>query len=54
MTVLQGRFESLEALRAWKEHPDHLIAQMRGKSEFYASYRVEVCDVVRAYEFPAR
>lgn len=45
------RFESLEALRAWREHPEHLIAQQRGKSEFYASYRVEVCEVVRAYDF---
>ena len=45
------RFESLEALRAWREHPEHLVAQQRGKSEFYAAYRVEVCEVVRAYEF---
>jgi heme-degrading monooxygenase HmoA len=46
------RFESLESLRAWREHPDHLLTQARGKSEFYASYRIEVCDVVRAYDFP--
>jgi|SRR5438105_3655257 heme-degrading monooxygenase HmoA len=45
------RFESLEALRAWREHPEHLVAQQRGKSEFYASYRIEVCEVVRAYDF---
>ena len=45
------RFESLEALRAWREHPDHLVAQRRGKTEFYASYTVEVCEVVRAYDF---
>jgi len=45
------RFESLEALRAWREHPDHLVAQQRGKSEFYASYTIEVCQVVRAYDF---
>lgn len=47
------RFESLEALRAWREHPDHLVTQARGKSEFYASYRIEVCEVVRAYDFTA-
>jgi heme-degrading monooxygenase HmoA len=45
------RFESLEALRAWREHPAHLATQQRGKSEFYASYRIEVCEVVRAYDF---
>ena len=47
------RFASLEALRAWREHPDHVIAQQRGKSEFYASYMIEVCEVVRAYDFGA-
>jgi heme-degrading monooxygenase HmoA len=45
------RFVSLEALRAWREHPDHVLAQQRGKSEFYASYTIEVCEVVRAYDF---
>ena len=45
------RFASLDALRAWREHPDHLQAQRRGKTEFYASYTIEVCEVVRAYDF---
>lgn len=45
------RFESLETLRAWREHPEHLVAQQRGKTELYASYTVEVCEVVRAYDF---
>lgn len=45
------RFESQEALRAWRDHPEHRVAQARGKAEFYASYRVEVCEVVRAYDF---
>lgn len=45
------RFATLEALRAWREHPDHRIAQQRGKSEFYAAYTIEVCEVVRAYDF---
>jgi heme-degrading monooxygenase HmoA len=45
------RFESLEALRGWREHPEHVVAQARGRSEFFASYSVEVCQVVRAYDF---
>ncbi len=52
-TVSMVTFESLETLRAWREHPDHVIAQHRGKTEMYASYRVEVCEVVRAYDFTA-
>lgn len=47
------RFASLEALRAWREHPDHLVAQERGRAEFYASYTIEVCEVVRAHSFDA-
>ncbi len=49
--VAMIRFESLDALRAWREHPEHVVAQQRGKAEFYASYRIEVCEVVRAYDF---
>lgn len=45
------RFDSLEALRAWREHPDHVVVQQRGKTEFYAAYTIEVCEVVRAYDF---
>lgn len=45
------RFASAEALRAWRDHPDHQVVQRRGREEFYATYRVEVCEVVRAYDF---
>lgn len=45
------RFKTLEDLRAWREHPDHLVVQQRGRSGFYQSYRIEVCEVVRAYDF---
>jgi len=45
------RFESAEALRRWRELPEHLEAQRRGKEEFFAAYDVEVCEVTRAYDF---
>jgi heme-degrading monooxygenase HmoA len=45
------RFTSLDALRAWREHPEHVVVQERGKAELYASYTIEVCTVVRAYDF---
>jgi heme-degrading monooxygenase HmoA len=47
------RFESQDALRAWRDHPEHREVQALGKSQFYAAYRVEVCEVVRAYAFEA-
>src|SRR5215475_9406935 len=45
------RFASAEALRAWREHPEHREVQQRGRDEFYAAYDVEVCEVTRTYEF---
>ena len=45
------RFASAEALRAWRDHPEHREAQRRGRDEFFASYDVEVCEVTRGYEF---
>ncbi len=44
-------FASREALRAWREHPEHLEAQRAGRERFYASYQVQVCAVERAYTF---
>ena len=46
------RFASTEALRAWRDHPEHVVAQARGRAEFYAAYEIEVCEVTRAYHFP--
>jgi len=45
------RFASAEALRRWREHPEHREAQRRGQEEFFAAYDVEVCEVTRAYDF---
>ena len=48
------RFTSAEALRAWRELPEHREAQRRGRAEFFAAYDVEVCEVTRAYDFGRR
>ena len=45
------RFASADALRAWREHPEHRTTQARGRAEFYAAYDVEICEVTRAYDF---
>jgi heme-degrading monooxygenase HmoA len=46
-----ARFESEEALEAWKNHPEHLVAQARGRDEFFDEYKVTVaCPVIREYE----
>ncbi len=37
-TVVIAEFDSLEAVDAWKAHPEHLTAQRRGREEFLADY----------------
>src|SRR4051812_23426684 len=48
-----ARFESHEALDAWRTNLEHLAAQQRGRESFYAHYDIDVCDVVRSYSFDA-
>ena len=45
------RFESLEALAAWRDHPTHREIQELGRSSVYERYRVEIFTRVRAYTF---
>lgn len=44
-------FESLDTLRAWREHPEHVRAQQLGKSTYFSEYHIQVCDSVRDYSF---
>lgn len=37
------------AIRAWKAHPEHLLAQQHGRDRWYTAYSVEVAEVRRAY-----
>ncbi len=44
-------FDTEEHLAAWREHPEHLRAQARGKEKFYAEYRLTVARTIRDYGF---
>lgn len=46
-------FESAEALRAWREHPEHVAAQQEGRDRWYATYSIQVCVIERASAFDA-
>ena len=48
-----ARFESDEVVKAWKQHPEHLKTQERGRREFFAAYDITVAEVVRHYEWSA-
>ena len=45
------KFESEEALEAWRNLPEHVETQRRGREEFYEYYWVQVCKSVREYEW---
>jgi len=40
------------AIRAWKAHAEHVIAQERGCREWYQHYEIRVARVERAYAGP--
>lgn len=44
-------FESLETLAAWRDHPEHKLAQQRGREEIFSEYRIQVCTPMRDYAF---
>jgi len=44
-------FESEEAQRAWRMHPEHRDAQRKGRDTYYASYSIQICEVKRASKF---
>lgn len=44
-------WESLEAIRAWKNNPDHLEAQNQGKKKWYKAYKIRIVKVERDYDF---
>jgi len=44
-------WRSLAEIKTWKEDMDHLVAQSRGRQEWYASYRVRIARVEREYGF---
>ncbi|MCZ4318308.1 antibiotic biosynthesis monooxygenase [Aequorivita viscosa] len=44
-------WQNLESIKNWKANIDHLVAQKKGKEQWYAYYKVRICKVEREYEF---
>ena len=42
-------WESLETIRAWKANSEHRTAQSRGKSTWYADYKLRIARVEQDY-----
>ena len=51
----EGKFVSVsfwrdeQAVKTWREHAEHRLAQARGKKEIFADFRIRVAEVIRDY-----
>ena len=44
-------WRDLSSIKKWKQHSDHLIAQEKGKKDWYSHYKVRIALVEREYGF---
>ena len=44
-------WDSLEAIKNWKNNAEHLVVQQSGRNIFYRSYKTRICKVERDYIF---
>ncbi|MES2759345.1 MAG: antibiotic biosynthesis monooxygenase [Pseudomonadota bacterium] len=44
-------WDSLEAIKAWKQDAAHLVAQKLGRDNWYTSYKTRICHVAHDYGF---
>ena len=49
--ITNSYWATLEDIKNWKQQTDHLIAQQKGKTDWYSWYHVRICKVEREYEF---
>ena len=38
-----------QSIRAWRNHPEHVLAQQAGRDRWYESYSVQVAQITREY-----
>jgi heme-degrading monooxygenase HmoA len=43
-----------QSIRAWRNHPEHVLAQQAGRDRWYVSYSVQVAEMTREYRVPRR
>ncbi len=44
-------WKSQDDILAWKQDAEHQVAQSYGRERWYTSYRVQVTEVLREYEY---
>ena len=48
--VALSYWSNLDDIKRWKALAEHLDAQAKGRSQWYASYSVDIAQLVRRYE----
>jgi heme-degrading monooxygenase HmoA len=51
--ITSSYWADAEAIAAWKQHADHLLAQRLGQERWYRTYSVRIARVERDYRWPA-
>jgi heme-degrading monooxygenase HmoA len=46
-------WQSLDAIKAWRDHPEHLEAQAKGREKWYAAFDLHIARVEKSYSFKA-
>lgn len=44
-------WESLDAIRSWRQHAEHQMAQRTGRERWYETYKTRICKIERDYDF---
>lgn len=47
-------WRDMDAVTAWREQERHRLAQLRGKAEIFADFRITVAEAVRDYRMAER
>ncbi|MDU8884777.1 antibiotic biosynthesis monooxygenase [Yeosuana sp. MJ-SS3] len=43
-------WQDIESIKKWKQNSEHLIAQQKGRNQWYSWYNVRICKVEKEYE----
>lgn len=46
-----ARFETEEAIRMWRDQPDHVQTRERGRREFFAAYDITIAEEKHHYDW---
>ncbi len=44
-------WQNLDSIKHWKQQTDHLVAQRKGRTDWYSWYKVRICKVEQEYEY---